>query len=419
VSSETDIDKLRKIAAEGRWLDVREWLESATGQRRVDETPALFEEIGDRHSAAGAWGEALHCYHFGLEGAKRPRTRAAAQKDPLAALGALRLHSKWSNALVHISEEDAAFAKTLAQEIIALARQGLTKHAEELLGWLRGPKQYAVAGPEFEFAAGDLIDQQHDIGVWLYRKADQYYHAAGMNDFANRVHRRLDEILHPPPEPEELKQAREDEAKVQAIIPKLEALAYARKSVCCMVELRWTYQHLYPRISAHFEALGDQTLAKGDPEIARHMYTIAADTADRNRGRLLGKTLKRLRRIEIDQMIAHPIAGEPIPEPFNWDSALPYIQRLILAGRFSEGGALFARLKKQGDDYFDRFIDMSNTFVLIGDQVASTRPDSARWFYQKAYNEFDAFASSADTALEAQGRRATADEIKAKLDSLG
>ena len=410
---------MRKLAAESRWLDVREWLNSPSAKPHLAETPPLFEEIGDQHAAAGDWAAALHCYNFGLESAKSPRAPKAGPQDVQSVLTTLQLHTKWGDALVRIPQKDEAFAKALAKEIVGLAQRGLTKQAEELFGWLRGPKHYAAVGPEFESAADGLIDKQKDIAVWLYRKADQYYSAAGKESFASRVHRRLDEILHPPTESEELKQARQDEAKLQAVVPKLEALARARKSVCCMLELNWTYKPLYPRISAHFEALGDQVLAEGDPEIARHMYTIAADTADRNRGRLLSKTLKQLRRVEIDQMIANPVDGEPIPKPFNWDSALPYIQRLILAGRFSEGGALFARLKKQGDDYFDRFIDMSNTFVSIGDQVASTRPESARWFYQKAYNEFDAFASSADTALEAQGRRATADEIKAKLNSLG
>ena len=65
-------------------------------------------------------------------------------------LGALQLHTKWGNALVHITQEDEAFAKALAQEITALAKHGLTRHAEELFGWLRGPKHYAVCGPEFE-----------------------------------------------------------------------------------------------------------------------------------------------------------------------------------------------------------------------------------------------------------------------------
>jgi hypothetical protein len=412
------LDKLRKLATDSRWLDVREWLDRPSSQSHIDETPAVFEEVGDENAAAGAWADALHCYHFGLEPAKRRRESSAGPDDVQVVMRMLQLQTKLSSALLQIPPDDDAFAKSVAQEIIALAKQKLTGHAEELLGWIRGPKQYAICGSEFEFAADELVRKQRKSAVWLFQQADKYYRAADMDDFAERVHRRLDEIQHPPPPPAELKKARKDQAKLDVLYPKLEALAHAKKSVCCMLEIDYTYKELYPRISAHFEALGEQLLAEGDPVIARHMYVIAASTGGEDRGRL-SETLQRLMHAEIDDMIAHPVVAEPVPDPLTWDNGLPYIHRLILAGRFSEGGALFSRLKKKGDDYYDRFIDTSNTFVWIGDHVASTHPKAARWFYQKAYNDFANFAGSAYGQMESDNRWQTANEIKAKLDSLG
>src|SRR5260221_13403693 len=127
-----EMQALRALAAEDRWPAIRDLLAGPAYRALYDQAALVFEEMGDQRAAAGEWGSALRCFHFGLwramqkPGSKGPVTGAAGTT-------ALQLHLKFSNALHQVRKRAAAFRESCAAEIHELVGASRFADAEEML----------------------------------------------------------------------------------------------------------------------------------------------------------------------------------------------------------------------------------------------------------------------------------------------
>jgi len=401
---------------------------------------ARLEELGDASAASNSLGAALAQYGAAAQcGMIRISTSNDIRQG--AELGALftGLYQKLGEAKRRLKQEMANDSNgpvewsTTPARVIDLALQVRYVEAHNLLGRLgdtRTAERCAACAELLESTADRLTETAGALQRWLYENAlEQFTWASSfasevpVAEYAlaeDRVNEKLDSFR-----PASAKSVVPEAAAVDLdkLIAQLEALARARKSNDWHELLNKPHHDiLADAISTHFETLGDESGRRSDWAAAREFYRgaqmalfhTARNLREQDRQRAIEKKLDEVEGALIASKIANPAKVTSIPENLDWESGLDVVESLVLARRFPEANALY-RLLKKSPSYRNSW-DSPGRFERLGDLLAVTHPEIARWCYEKVYAFLQALPQ--DNASQAHTNAILESDLLAKLDAV-
>jgi hypothetical protein len=83
----------------------------------------------------------------------------------------------------------------------------------------------------------------------------------------------------------------------------------------------------------------------------------------------------------VEERLAHPLAEKnAVPEELGWDEGMRWVEHLALSGRGADASRLLSQLRRV-EPVRDQ--ESPGRLELIGDYLAESHPELARWFYRK------------------------------------
>jgi len=208
--------------------------------------------------------------------------------------------------------------------------------------------------------------------------------------------------------------------KPDELLAKMESLARKRRTGAWhRLSHERKHLHLLSRMTEHFEMLGDTAASDDDWSLAEEFYHVAM-TANRDHDieQRIYEKRTQMELAVLQRMLAKPPSEDPLPGRLTWGNGQERMQALALHGRFQEAEELLSRLERTRDEWEDRGMAVMSQMEWIGDQVSSSHPEVARWFYKKAADQFDFWVSSATSGGEGMARSAETNTAAEKLAAL-
>lgn len=192
---------------------------------------------------------------------------------------------------------------------------------------------------------------------------------------------------------------------------------------------------LLPAITAAFESLGAEFTANHDPVRALHCYRIAVwssttfellahDYEERKQRWWQGSKARWKFQSAHRAVLAAggqslSLAGEPVTVEEEWRQGYPKLEALAKSGDLLAADMLLMRLDALHEDNDTSSLAAMGKLEDLGDTLAPTHPDAARWFYRMASQRFRLWVSSASSGGEGLARSAEPDTAALKLAALG
>lgn len=192
---------------------------------------------------------------------------------------------------------------------------------------------------------------------------------------------------------------------------------------------------LLPAITQLFESLGAELSARDDLVRALHSFRIAVwaattfellahDYEERKRRWWQGsqarwKFQSTHRAVLAAGGQALSLAGEPVTVEEHWRQGFPQLVNLAKQGNLLAADILLLRLDALHEDNDTSSLAAMGKLEDLGDSLAHTHIDAARWFYRMASQRFRLWISSASSGGEGLARSSEPDTAAIKLAALG
>ena len=113
------------------------------------------------------------------------------------------------------------------------------------------------------------------------------------------------------------------------------------------------------------------------------------------------------------------LAGEPVTVEEEWRQGFPKLEEFAISGDLLAADMLLMRLDALHEDNDTSSLAAMGKLENLGDTLAPTHPDAARWFYRMASQRFRLWVSSASSGGEGLAHSAEPDTAALKLAALG
>jgi len=118
-------------------------------------------------------------------------------------------------------------------------------------------------------------------------------------------------------------------------------------------------------------------------------------------------------REKLEKFRNSPPAAAPPPVKTALSEGIKRLEDLAIAGQIAGALTELNRLKKSHKD--DARLSLASSCEKAADRIAFQHPEAACWFYRFVLDEYQSFASSAETAYEANARSGWSGIVENKL----